>query len=73
MLTGYTIGVLNFNEILTSLGMLGYCGLPYLHAPISAIVIGFGVFVTLAMLLIVAHHGVIRYRLSAVSACSSVR
>ena len=74
MHAGQIIVVQNFNENLASLGMLAvYGGLLYLHAPISAIVIGFGVFVTLAMLLIIARQGVIRYRLSAVSACGSVR
>jgi LPLT family lysophospholipid transporter-like MFS transporter len=74
MHAGQTIAVQNFNENMASLAMLAVYGvLLYLDAPISAIVIGFGVFVTLAMLLIVARHGVIRYRLSAVSACGSVR
>ena len=74
MPTGQTIAVQNFNENLASLAMLAvYGALLYLDAPITALIIGFGVFVTLAMLLIVARHGVNRYRVAAVSACGSVR
>ena len=74
MYAGQTIAVQNFNENLASLAMLAvYGALLYLNAPITPVIIGFGVFVTLAMLLIVARHGFNRYRPPAMSACGSVR
>ncbi len=61
MHSGQSVAVQNFNESLASLVLLAvYGGLLYVNAPLLPIIVGFGVFVVIVMLLVMYRHSINR-------------
>ena len=57
MSAGHSIAVQNFNENISVLIMLAvYSGLIWLNAPIQAVIIGFGILVSIVMWLVIRRH-----------------
>jgi hypothetical protein len=57
MSAGHSIAVQNFNENISVLGMLAiYSLLIWIDAPIQAVIIGFGVAVSIIMWLVIKRH-----------------